>query len=108
MTMSLASGDPRSKVRPDPIPNVRDAGKHINTDGQNADFCIRAELFPHSQPGNPGTPENIRKYRKLAQMEPGVIQVHPGLQADKQNVPKDHTYGKPGFNSDHVDTVIKA
>jgi EF-hand domain-containing family member B len=23
-------------------------------------------------------------------------------------VPKDHTYGKPGLNSDHVDTVIKA
>jgi hypothetical protein len=23
-------------------------------------------------------------------------------------VPKGHTYGRPGFNSDHVDAVIKA
>lgn len=108
MVMSLASMPPVNKIRPDPIPSIRDAGKFIATGGHNADKCIRADLFPNEKPGNPGTPPHIRKYRKLTQIEPGLIQVHPGLQDDKVNRGKDYTYGKPVFGSDHVDTVIKA
>lgn len=96
------------KIRPDPIRAIRASGKHIATGGHNSDLCIRAGLFPHEKPGNPGTPEHIRKYRKLNQMEPGQIQVHPGLQDDKSKFDKDHAYGKPQFGSDHVDVVIKA
>ncbi len=74
MVMSLASAAPSTKARPDPIPSIRDAGKYILTGGANADNCIRADLFPKVNPGNPGTPPHILKYRKLAQMEPGLIQ----------------------------------
>jgi hypothetical protein len=95
MAMSLASGEPKSKVRPDPIPAIRDAGKHIATAGQNADMCIRGDLYAFEKPGNPGTPEHMKKYRKSYQMQPGQIQVHPGLLGTKQNVQPGHVYGKP-------------
>ena len=108
MVMSLASMPAKNKVRPDPIPRIREAGKHILTGGHNADLCIRADLFPYEKPGNPGTPEHLKRLRKLNNMAPGVIQVHPGLQNDKQPVPEGHTYGKPGYGSDHVDMVIKS
>ena len=81
--MSLASKPPTAKGRPDPVPRIRDAGKLIATGGHNADLCIRADLFPKELPGNPGTPPNILKYRKLHNIEPGQIQVHPGLQGVK-------------------------
>ena len=83
MVMSLASAAPTMKVRPDPVPRIRDAGKFIATGGHNADLCLRADLFPKEKPGNPGTPPHLLKYRKLAHIEPGQIQVHPGL-ADAQ------------------------
>jgi len=83
MVTSLASAPAINKIRPDPVPSIRDAGKWIATGGHNADLCIRAELFPHEKPGNPGTPPHIAKYRKLAHIAPGQIQVHPGLQDDK-------------------------
>jgi len=79
----LASKPPTAKGRPDPVPRIRDAGKLIATGGHNADLCIRADLFPKELPGNPGTPPNILKYRKLHNIEPGQIQVHPGLQGVK-------------------------
>merc|ERR1712127_345256 len=66
-------------------------------------------MFPKEKAGNPGTPPHILKYRKLAHIEPGQIQVHPGLVDSKQtNVGKDHAYGKPQYVSDHVDVVIKS
>jgi hypothetical protein len=65
MVFSLASAAPKNKVRPDPIARIRDAGKFIAAGG-NSDLCIRADLFPHEKPGNPGTPPHIKKYRKLA------------------------------------------
>ena len=65
-------------------------------------------MFPREKPGNTGTPPHIKKYRKLAHIEPGQIQVHPGLHDDKQNVPSGHAYGRPQYISDHVDVVIKS
>ena len=62
---SLANKPPIDKIRPDPIPNIRSAGKIIHTGGANSDLCIRQDLFPKDHPGNPGTPEITRKYRKL-------------------------------------------
>ena len=62
---SLASKPPTDKVRRDPIPMIRNAGKIVVTGGSNADFCIRQDLFPKTEPGNPGTPPHILKYRKL-------------------------------------------
>jgi hypothetical protein len=82
MVTSLAATG-NVKVRADPLRGIRDAGKHIATGGHNSDLCIRADLFPHEKPGNPGTPPHIKKYRKLTHMEPGQIQVHPGLMDDK-------------------------
>lgn len=104
----MASAAPKEKFRPDPVPAIRDAGKHILTNGHNSDNCIRVDMFPLEKPGNPGTPPHIKKYRKLAHMDPGQIQVHPGLQDDKQPVGKDHAYGRPQYVSDHVDVVIKS
>jgi hypothetical protein len=83
MVSTLASLAPREKIRPDPLPSIRDAGKYIITNGHNSDNCIRQDMFPKEKAGNPGTPEHIKKYRKLAHMEPGQIQVHPGLNDDK-------------------------
>lgn len=80
---NLASAAPSMKIRADPIPSIRDAGKYIVTGGHNSDNCIRVDLFPLEKPGNPGTPDHIRKYRKLAHIEPGQILVHPGMQNDK-------------------------
>jgi len=95
MVSTLASAAPREKIRADPIPSIRDAGKHIATNGHNSDNCVRPDVFPLERAGNNGTPPHIRKYRKLAHMEPGQIQVHPGMQDDKQPVQKDHAYGRP-------------
>ena len=63
--LSLANKPPIEKIRPDPIPNIRSAGKMILTGGANSDLCIRQDLFPKDHPGNLGTPETTRKYRKL-------------------------------------------
>lgn len=83
MSYSLASKPPTDKVRPDPIPKIRDAGKIIATGGHNADMCIRPQMFGNEQPGNPGTPPHILKYRRLHNQDPGKIQVHHGLQGLK-------------------------
>jgi len=77
-TISLASLNPIQKAGPDPIPNIRGAGKIIPLSG-NSDYCLRGDLFPHVNPGNLGTPESILKYRKLNRMKPGKILVHHGL-----------------------------
>jgi len=107
MVTSLAATG-NVKIRPDPIRGIREAGKFIVTGGHNSDNCIRADLFPKEKPGNPGTPTSILKYRKLAQMEPGQIQVHHGLKDDPKKFEKDHAYGKPAYGSDHVEVVIKS
>jgi len=41
MNYSLASKPPTDKVRKDPIPMIRNAGKQVLTGGHNADLCIR-------------------------------------------------------------------
>jgi len=104
----LATAPPIQRIKDDPIKNIRAAGKYIVTNGHNSDNCIRVDEYPKERAGNPGTPRQILKYRKLAHMDPGQIQVHPGLCEDKQNVPKDHAYGKPKLLSDHVNEVIRA
>lgn len=71
MNYSLASKPPTDKVRKDPIPMIRNAGKQVLTGGHNADLCIRQDLFPKEVSGNPGTPPHILKYRKLQQYIPG-------------------------------------
>jgi EF-hand domain-containing family member B len=105
---SLASKPPTEKIRPDPVPHIRDAGKLIATNGHNADVCVRQEIFGNEGRGNAGTPPHILKYRKLHNYNPGQIQVHPGLQDLKQNVGEGHAYGRPNFLSDHVNETIRA
>ena len=105
---SLASKPPTEKIRPDPVPHIRDAGKLIATNGHNADVCVRQEIFGNEGRGNAGTPPHILKYRKLHNYNPGQIQVHPGLQDLKQNVGEGHAYGRPKFLSDHVNETIRA
>ena len=46
------------KLRGDPIPKVRTAGKVIAMGGENTENCIKETSF------NPGTPESIKKFRK--------------------------------------------
>jgi hypothetical protein len=105
---SLASKAPTEKIRPDPVPKIRDAGFLIATNGHNADNCVRQDIYGNEVRGNAGTPPHILKYRKLHNFEPGQIQVHPGFQDLKQNVPKDHAYGRPAYPSDHVNETIRA
>ena len=95
MVSTLADPSPTNAVRPDPIPAIRAAGKHIETAGHNSDMCVRVDCFPKEKPGNDGTPFIAKKFRKLTQMEPGIIQKHPGQLYDKQPVPEGWRYGKP-------------
>lgn len=75
---TLASAAPSLKCKPDPLMNLRAAGKYISTSGHNSDNCIRVDCFPRERKGNNGTPPHILKYRKLAHIDPGQILVHPG------------------------------
>lgn len=53
------------------------------TGGHTAEHCIKADLYPKMNAGNPGTPESIKKYRKTSNILPGQIVVHPGFQEGK-------------------------
>lgn len=63
-TAHLASIPIGVKIRPDPISRVANAGKIIATGGHTAEMSIRAECHPNEYPGNPGTPDHIKKFRK--------------------------------------------
>lgn len=93
------------RVRPDPIPNIRAAGKIIAVGDESTKTAIKHD---NNLAHVPGTPEHIRKYRKSTQNQPGIKQVHPGLFHDAPKVPDNFSYGKKTYGSDHVDTVIKA
>jgi hypothetical protein len=90
----------------DPVPKIRAAGYEIVNVRQreNADFNIRAdEHFT-----KPPTPDGLKKYRKGHVNEPGKIQKHWGLADDPAHFEKAFSYGKKTYDSDKVDTVIKA
>ncbi len=72
MAQSLAVKPDTLKIRPDPIPKIRAAGKVIATGGHNSDMCIRAELFGNEYEGNRGTPDHTKKYRKMTQQAVGL------------------------------------
>ena len=55
----------KTRVKPDPIPNIRAAGKIIAFGTESADVCIRQDV--HFKQEGPGTPESIKKYRKSFQ-----------------------------------------
>ena len=106
--MSLANPSTLNSIRPDPIKGIRAAGKLIVNGGHNSDMCVRADCFPHEKPGNPGTPKIARRFRKLTQMEPGIILKHPGQLDDKVPVPEGWRFGKPQISSSHVDDALRA
>lgn len=105
---TLATVPPTAKVRADPVPKIRAAGKVIATGGHNADKIIRKDLYGHELRGNTGTPEQAKKFRRTNNLAPGQIQVHPGLQNGLHSFPLSHAYGKKTFDSEHVNKVIKA
>lgn len=107
-TTALAMRTTGGRIKQDPIPNIRAAGKVIALGGESADVCIRSDVYLGSQNGGPGTPEHIKKYRKSFQNQPGLKQIHPGMVNDAPNVPDNHAFGKKTYGSDHVDVVIKA
>ena len=96
------------RVMNDPIPKIRAAGHAITgvRERENADFNIRQDV--HIGPQIPPTPETLKKYRKSHVNEPGKIQKHWGLAEDESKFPKDHSYGKTTYTSDHVTDVMKA
>ena len=100
--------DATIKVRADPIPKIRAAGSVIATGGHNSDMCIRQDMYAAEQRGNQGTPPHIRKYRKINNLEPGKIMVHPGLQEGQPGLPLTYAYGKGTVPSEVVNEVIKA
>ena len=55
----------------------------------------------------PGTPEHIKKYRKSHNNQPGMKQVHYGLQGDNSRA-DNFLYGKKTYQSEHVNTVMQA
>jgi len=87
MAQSLAVQPNTLKIRKDPIPMIRSAGKVIATGGHNADMCIRSNLFQNEYEGNSGTPPHSKKYRKTTAQAVGLKQVHPGMQGDIQAIP---------------------
>ena len=96
------------KVRADPYPNIRASGAIIATGGHNADMMIRSDMYAGEQKGNAGTPPHIRKYRKINNLEPGQIMVHPGLQDGQPSHPVTYAYGKQTQATEPVNHVIKA
>ena len=70
---SLATLPPNAKVRPDPVPKIRTAGKVIATGGHNADMIIRKDVYANEIRGNMGTPEHIKKFRRTNNLAPGQI-----------------------------------
>lgn len=105
---TIASIPKGVRIRDDPLPKIQTAGKIIATGGSNSDHSIRPELYGFSNPGNPGTPDNMRKYRRTTNNSPGQIIVHPGLQSGKPEIPKGHIYGKKTQFSDTVKETVKA
>jgi hypothetical protein len=98
------SENPRSE-RPDPYPKIRPAG--FQADGvslEAADYSIREGV--HVQ--NPGTPDNLKKFRKSHVNQPGLIQRHYGVAEDPLNKPVAFSYGRSTHSSEHVHDVIKA
>ena len=52
------------KVKADPIPNIKGAGKVINKGNEGTHVCMNNN---DNLKNVPGTPEHIRKYRKSFQ-----------------------------------------
>ena len=96
------------RVRDDPVPKIRVAGHQIVgvRERENADFSIRQDM--HLPADYPQTPNELMKYRKSHVNEPGKIQKHWGHADDVSRFPKDYSYGKTTFGSEHVAGVIKA
>ena len=83
-----------AKVRPDPVAQIRAAGKIIATGGHNSDMCIRMDQYGNEIKGNTGTPPHTKKYRKTNNMDPGQIMVHPGLQEGKPAFDLSYAFGQ--------------
>lgn len=95
------------KVMADPVPKIRAAGFQISgVDLENADYSIRQDVF--LQPNEPSTPDTIKKFRKSHVNQPGQIQKHPGVADDPLKFPKNYSYGKATYDSEHVQHLIKA
>ena len=56
----------------------------------------------------PGTPDELKKYRKAHVNEPGKIQKHWGVADDGLKHAPGYVYGKQTFSSNPLNTVIKA
>ena len=100
-----------SKVRADPIPQIRAAGKIIATGGHNADMSIGQDNYGNEIKGNQGTPPHIKKYRKTNNMDPGQIMVHPGLQEGQPKFDLSYPFGQKNAAQRMVqpmDQVVKA
>ena len=50
----------------------------------------------------------MKKYRKSHVNEPGKIQKHWGHADDPSRFPRNYSYGKPTYKSEHVRDVMKA
>jgi len=104
--MSTVLGLSQRSSRPDPIPKIRAAGHQIaGVKNESADYSIRQDVHID---GQPGTPDNLRKYRKSHVNQPGLIQRHYGVAEDPMKFPENHIYGKSTYQSEHVNEVIKA
>jgi len=108
MTTELASRPKGVKIRDDPLPKIQNAGKIIATGGHNADMSIRQDVYGYTGPGNPGTPEHIKKFRKTNNCEPGQIMVHPGFQQDRKPIDYHKSFGKQTHFSEAVGQIVKA
>ena len=95
-----------AKIMMDPVPNLRSAGHQIVGVGEreSADYNIRADM----QLITPGTPDQLKKYRKSHVNLPGKIQKHWGHAEDAPHFAANYSYGKGTYQSEHVSNVIKA
>jgi len=80
----LGSRAQSGRVRQDPYPRLRPAGWVPFGKEENADRCIRQDVYP--EPNRPSTPEHLKKYRKSVQGAPGIRQVHFGIRDDVPEV----------------------
>ena len=91
--------------KPDQFQQLSTAGLVPKGSNDNAQQCMRPDIFPV---GRAETPEHIRKYRKSFRNEPGIRMVHPGLVEHVENLDRNRTYGKQTQGSENINGVIKA
>lgn len=107
--MSRASAQSRNEARSrvevmrdraNTMPRIPAAGLSGSGDGENSKQCVSYQNDPRNH--RPPSPQEIKKYRKSFQHEPGLRLVHVGSVEDKSPHPSYHRHGIRTVTGDRV------